>query len=182
MNRTLWDVARTINTMGVQSSVKLDPTQITKRIKNKLVRWLEAAHIEGGYQSEARKIGMLLVEKYDLPVSSSSFRGMYLQAASPEAATQLTELVTADWLAFILENPHYNSHDSWQRKEHDKVMQWLDNTRTGGVYMSLRNDEFKKQAAEVVRNNLSDDGRAKVRQVIEMLHGAEPVDLLTYRS
>lgn len=182
MDRTLWDVARTINTMGVQSSVKLDPKQITKRIKNKLVKWLDAALIEGGYQSEARKIGVLLAEKYDLPVAATTYHGLLVQSPSPEAAKQLAELLTADWLAFILEHPRYNSEGSWQRKGYNDTLDWLNNKPTGKHLMTLRDEDFRKQAAEIVRNHLDDDGRAKVQQAIEVLLGTEPIDLLTYAS
>lgn len=117
---THWDIARYANTMAVQSTIAIDPTKITVRIKNKLLKWLDQSHLDGGYRSEARKLGELLTRKFQLPTTMTTWRGVEARVTNEQMASELQELLRADWAAELLERPHMNK--GWYRQRYDEAM------------------------------------------------------------
>lgn len=180
-NPTQWDIARAAKTMAVRTSVTLDPTLITPRIKNKLIKWLESGYLDGGYRSEARKIGDMLVDKFDLPMSHSSWRGLSLSNPSKELADEVVEVLTADWTAFILENPQYmRAERNWYKDQYNHAMNWLQNDRSGKRFLNTHDNNFRKQVLELVCKHQGEDDKRRVQVAIDAIKSGEPIHLYNY--
>lgn len=173
-----WDVARAAKTMGIKAAISLHPDQITVRIKNKLIRWLNEGHLAGGYQSEARKIGSMLMKKFDLPASYASWRGIIMANPNPDTAHKVAELVNADWTAWIMDNAGYNQ--GYYRTQHEQALKWLRGKRDGERHLQFFDDKFKAEAIKVISSGLTDEDRAKIQKTIDAIQGSEPIHLFEY--
>lgn len=176
-----WDVARAANTMAIRTTVTLDPNLITPRIKNKLIKWLESGFLDGGYRSEARKIGDMLVDKYELPVSRKSWRGLQISNPSRELAAELKELMNADWLAFIMEHPNVNKPEHWYHKDYHASIHWLDKERYGSRYLTIHDEKsYRAQILHTVERHTGKEGAERIARAIEAIKGTEPIHLYTH--
>ena len=171
---TQWDVARAANTMGVVTTVHIDPTKISKIIKNKLIRWLKDGYLEGGYRSEARKLGDMLVDKFELDSVKYTWRGISVVSPTPELRGKLLELLDADWAAYILEHPEANR--GWYMDNYRTSRKQLANG-SREVYMNFHNKEFRRAAAGLINDFCNPDRGKKVKEVVDALNGTEPIHI-----
>lgn len=174
-----WDVARAANTMAVVSSVSIDPTKITVRIKNKLIRWLEQGHLEGGYASQARKLGDMLADKFELPTTMSSWRGLHVRTGNPVVDDEVSELFQADWTAEILDNPSMKK--SWYGRQYEESQHYLRNHIPATVHLYVFNKDVRDKIIKVQQKNLTDKDRAAIQRAIDAINGTEPIHVFTYQ-
>lgn len=175
-----WDIARYANTMAVQSTIAIDPTKITVRVKNKLLKWLEQSHLEGGYRSEARKLGELLTEKFQLPTTMKTWRGVQARVTNKQMAQELQDLLRADWTAELLDNPHMKN--AWYRKQYDETVRQLalaDPKLTINLY--INNKEFRQPIIDCLNKYVTEEERARVQVAIDALKGTDPIVCINYQ-
>lgn len=179
---TQWDVARTANTMAVVTTVSIDPNKITLRIKNKLVRWLHDGHLAGGYQSHARKIGDLLVDKFNLPTTHATWRGIYVRNDSvhEQAKQTILSYLEADWTAFILEHPEYNNrgHHNWYRQHYDNAVNAIKCGET--AYLDIHDKHYRKMVTDVLASAITDAQRDRIQQAVDAVNGTELIHCFAY--
>lgn len=179
---TQWDVARVANTMAVRTTVQIDPTKITPRIRTKLIKWLRDGVVIGGYRSEARKLADLLCEKYELPAARSLWSGIRLSNPSEELAKEVVTLLQADWASFIMELPHYNTQDSWYRRNYLRTIEEL----TGPEYykfddgITVHDRKFRDKMMMCVNKYLTDKQREQIEIAVAAVNGTEPIHCFTY--
>jgi hypothetical protein len=181
-NPTQWDVARTAKTMAVVTTVSIDPTKITTRIKNKLTRWLHDGHLEGGHQSHARRLGDLLADKFRLPTTHLTWRGLYVQhdSVNDDAKRKILELLEADWIAFILENPHYNNrgHHNWYRQHYDNAVNAI---KCGDrAFLDIHNPQYRKDIIQIMSASITTDQRDRINKAIAAINGTEVIHCFSY--
>jgi len=179
---THWDIARYANTMAVQSTIAIDPTKITVRIKNKLLKWLEQAHLDGGYRSEARKLGELLTEKFQLPTTMATWRGVQARVTNKKMAKELKELLRADWATELLERPHLGKEGNWYRMNYDEAMRkiGLANPKLT-VSLYIHNKEFRQPIIDCLNRYVTEVERSRIQVAINALKGTEPIVCINYQ-
>lgn len=177
---THWDIARYTNTMAVQSTIAVDPTKITVRIKNKLLKWLDQSHLDGGYRSEARKLGELISQKFQLPTTMSSWRGVQARVTNKQMAKELQELLRADWTAELLEDPGMSR--GWYAQQYDESMRRLALANPKlTVSLYIHNEEYRQPIIDCLNKYVTDEERARIKQAIEALKGTEPIVCINYQ-
>lgn len=174
---THWDVARAANTMAVRTTIQIDPTQITPRIKNKLINWLRSGVVLGGYRSEARKLGDMLADKFKLPTTRSHWYGVSLSYPSKELADEVVALMTADWLAFVLEHPNVNIPNHYYYKQHHNVLRELTkNWSTFNNSVPVHDRKFRDQIVACADKHMTDKQRAQIESAVAAITGTAPID------
>lgn len=177
-----WDIARYANTMAVQSTIAIDPTKITVRIKNKLLKWLEQSHLDGGYRSEARKLGELLAEKFELPTTATTWRGLQARVSNKQMGRELQELLRADWTAELMERPHMGHATGWYRQQYDESMRRLALANPKlQVNLYIHNKEYRQPIIDCMNKYVTDEERARIRKAIDALKGTEPIVCINYQ-
>ncbi len=174
-----WDVARAANTMAVVSSVSIDPTKITTRIKNKLIKWLEQGHLDGGYRSEARKLGDMIADKFKLHVTTSSWRGVHVRCGNIAADNEISELLQADWAAELLENPHMGR--GWYAQQYEQAQRYLRGHVPDVVHLYIHNKDYRQKIIDVQTKHITDKERAAIQKAITAVNGTEPIHIFTYQ-
>lgn len=171
-----WDIARYANTMAVQATIAIDPTQITARIKNKLIKWLEQAHLDGGHRSEARKLGELLAKRFQLPTTMTTWQGVRAHVTSRQMAKELRELLRADWAAALLEHPHMNGSTNWYRRQYEAAMRCIAEVDPKvAVDIQVHSKEYRRSILECLGKYVTAEERSRIQQAINALNGTEPI-------
>lgn len=174
-----WDVARAANTMAVVTNIAIDPNKITVRIKNKLIKWLETGYLDGGYRSEARKIGEMLAQKFNLPTTATTWRGLHARITNKQMGRELSELLQADWAAEVLERPHIAR--SWYAGKYDEALDACERADGVDFHIYLHNKEFRQPMVDVLAKHITDDERAALQLAIDAIKGTEPIHCFTYQ-
>lgn len=177
---THWGIARYVNTMAVQSTIAIDPTKITVRIKNKLLKWLEQAHLDGGYRSEARKLGELLTQKFQLPTTMTTWRGVQARVTNKQMAKELQELLRADWAAELLDNPHMNK--GWYQQQYDEAMRRIGLVDPNLlIHLYIHNKMYRQPIIDCLNKYVTEEERSRIQVAIEALKGTEPIVCINYQ-
>ena len=177
--QTHWDIARMAKTMGMRTTIVLDPNQVTPRVKTSIKKQLRNGAITMGWASQAAKIAERMVERFELPVSRNHYRGVGVGHVTMNAKHRLREIVEADWAAMLLEAPGYHNNHYYK----DRKRQALDNLSresSADFYISFFDNAFTVQAQAVLAESLTDDDRAKIEQAIAALDGNEPIHITTH--
>jgi hypothetical protein len=177
MHKSHWDLARDAKTMGVTTTLVIDPTKVTIRVKNKISKWLEVGYLEGGYRSEARKLADMLVKKYNLEAVGLSWRGVGVVNPSPELVAKLVPILDADWTATILENP--STAKGWYQKQYKETReQLLDGVQE--VYLTIHDKSLRAQAGRLVGEMSSSNRKQLVKSALDAINGNEPIHVYTH--
>lgn len=172
-----WDIARAAKTMGATTTIKIDPTRITVRIKNKLLKWLKDGEYVGGYSSMARRLAEALANKYDLPSSLKHWRGVEIKHPTRDMANEVIELLRADWTAYILEYPHVNKREHWAYQRYHNQLSTLE--RLGSLdYLYVHHHEYTKQVHLIVEKYSKNHHEAARQAAIAALNGTEPIEVM----
>ena len=175
-----YDVARLANTMGMQTTVMLDPTKITVRVKNNIKKQLRQGHIVGGWRGNATKIAEALTNTYNLPVVRAWWRSIQLNNASLEVRKRILELYEADWAAWLLENP-FLSQNTYYIKRHSDLRKALTQKKLISLDVVFQDPQFQNQAIEYLATCLTPLQREQIERAIDMLDGTEPIHITTYQ-
>lgn len=174
-----WDIARAAKVVGMQTTMQLDPTKITVRIKNRLIRWLEKGEYVGGWSSKTRRVAESLATTYDLPQSLRTWEGVRVRRPSPELRKEMMELVRADWTAAVLENPYLAKESGWARRRYDEVMKELEHRDCNDVYIGMHHHEFTKQAFALLDKHQRHEYSSNVKACVDALNGTALIHILT---
>lgn len=163
---------------GTQTSVTLYPQTLGVRMRNNIIRMLEARTIVGGWSSQSRKLAEAIAEKHGLQCSiSNNYRGLRIVGISETAAPLVSEVVNADWTAWILENPSYR--EGYYRGQYDNTMESL-KLLEGSFWTSIMHKETTSKVIEILAEHTTPEMKEKAQQVANMLRGTEPIHLITF--
>jgi hypothetical protein len=166
-------------TMGMRTTITLDPEHITKRVKTSIKKQLRLGVITGGYQSNSAKIADQIATKFELPVIRQYWRGLEIGHIPLSSKAKLLEIVNADWAARLLDAPSYNR--GYYADRHLETQVNLTSRTSHGFYLSFFDGSFCLQACAVLGELLTDDDRAKIEQALTVLDGTEPMHIVTYQ-
>ena len=174
---THWDIARTVKIMGMQTTVVLDPQQITTRVKNNVKKMLRLGRITG--DGNAANIADQIRKKFDLPVSRDWWRGMQIGTIGVDTKRELLQLVEADWAAQTLENPGYLNH-SYYKDRHRQTIIGLQLSTSRNFQITFHDRAYYLLAAEVLAKSMTDETRRKIEDAIMYLDGTTPIHITVY--
>jgi len=175
-----YDVARLANTMGMHTTVMLDPTKITVRVKNNIKKQLRQGHIVGGWRGNATKIAEALVNTLKLPVTRCWWRGVNLNNASLEVRKRILELYEADWAAWVLENP-FMAHNAYYVKRNAEIKSALIQRKPVSLDVVFHDTAFRDQAVEYLATCMTAEQREQIERAIDLLDGTDPIHIITYQ-
>lgn len=174
-----YDVARMANTMAMKTTVVLDPTLITVRVKNSIKKQLRSGFITAGWRSHAAKIAEALTHKLGLPVTRVWWRGVQINNPSLDTRQYLLGLVEADWAAQLLERPHIASNQ-YYRKQYEQHLLYL-RGNTASFHLTFQSSAFAEQARDYMGQGMTAADREKIEKAIDLLDGTEPIHITTYK-
>lgn len=163
---------------GTQTSVTLYPQTLGVRMRNSVIRMIESRAIVGGWTSQSRKLAVALADKYDLQCSAvNNYRGLRIIGISETAAPLVSEIVQADWVAWLLENPEYRT--GYYRSQYEQTMRSLERCDSN-FYCNLQCKDSNSKVIEILAEHTSLEKKDKAKQVADLLRGTEPIHLITF--
>ena len=175
-----YDVARLANTMGMQTTVMLDPTKITIRVKNNIKKQLRQGHIVGGWRGNATKIAEALVNTFKLPVTRCWWRGVRLNNASLEVRKHILELYEADFTAWLLGNP-FLAPVTYYTKRNAEIKAALSQREPVSLDVMFQDPAFRDQAVEYLATCMTTEQREQIERAIDLLDGTDPIHITTHQ-
>jgi len=151
MTANAFDMVRKIRHLpGLQLKATIDPTQISKRVKNAAQKMLRSGVLVGGYTSKSRMLAEQLESTFGQPlVGSATNWGAFIRDMSmvPKAGRdQLVELLNASRL--IEHAGHPNT--TYINPRYERMVEIAKNTRTGKVSFNAYNRDMNIQIMEFV--------------------------------
>lgn len=163
---------------GTETTVTLYPQRLTARMRNSIIRMIEARAITGGWSSQARRLAENLAEKFNIQCSVvNNYRGLRIVGLSEAAAPHIAEVVHADWTAWLLENPAYGK--GWYRDRHDSTMRSISNL-DDNFYCNLQDKESTRKVVEILAKHTTQEMKDKSKHVADLLRGTEPINIVTF--
>lgn len=178
--QTHWDIARMAKTMGMKTTIILDPNQVTPRVKNSIKKQLRNGAITMGWASQAAKIAERIVAKFELPVTRNHYRSIQVGHITTDTKRRLREIVEADWAAMLLDSPGY-SNNHYYKERYAEAIDALNRERSSDFYLHFFDSAFTKQAQAVLAESMTDDDRAKIEYAIALLDTDQPIHITTYQ-
>lgn len=178
MKINYYDVARMANTMAMKTTIVLDPTQITVRVKNSIKKQLRSGFITTGYRSHAAKIAEAITQKFELPVVRTWWRGAYIHNPSRDARQQLLQLFEADWAAELLERPHLASNKYYRERYEETVDNLRGNTQS--FHITFQDRAFADQARNYLAQCMTAAAKEKIERALDVLDSSEPIHIVNY--
>ena len=164
---------------GTETTVTLHPQRLGVRMRNKIIRMMEARAIEGGWSSKSRQIAQALAAKHHLQCSVNNWNGVRVIGLSEAAAPSVAEIVHADWTAWLLENPEYNK--GYYSGQHTQAMQSI-SSLDSNFYITMHDKESIRKVIEILAEHTTQELKDKAKQVADMLRGTEPIEIITFQE
>ncbi len=163
---------------GTETTVTLYPQRLTARMRNSIIRMIEARAITGGWSSQSRRLAENLAEKFNLQCSVvNGYRGMRIVGLSEAAAPHIAEVVHTDWTAWLLEHPEYNS--GYYRARYDDAMSSI-STLDDNFCCNLQDKESTRKVVEILAEHTTQEMKDKSKAVADLLRGTEPINIVTF--
>lgn len=163
---------------GTETTVTLYPQRLTARMRNSIIRMLEARTITGGWASQARRIAENLAEKFNLQCSATnSYRGLRVVGISGTAAPLISEVVHADWVAWLLENPGYRT--GYYRSQYEQTMRSLERC-DNNFFCNLQIKGSISKVMEILAEHTTQEMKDESKHIVDLLKGTEPIHLITF--
>lgn len=163
---------------GTETTVTLYPQRLTARMRNSIIRMIEARAITGGWSSQSRRLAENLAEKFNLQCSVvNGYRGMRIVGLSKAAAPHIAEVVHTDWTAWLLEHPEYGS--GYYRARYDDAMSSI-STLEDNFYCNLQDPESTRKVVAILAEHTTQGMKDKAKQVADLLRGTEPINIVTF--
>jgi hypothetical protein len=153
MTDNAFDMVRKIRHLpGLKLTASLDPTQVTKRLKNAAQKMLRAGIVTGGYTSKARMLAEQLLkdEGRNAPVFAKKW-GVFIPDTAlltNEARTQIEGLLSAAKLIDHANSGTASAHYINDRYAH--TVKALKTTKIGQLSLNTYLPDINLQIAEVV--------------------------------
>lgn len=163
---------------GTETTVTLYPQRLTARMRNNIIRMIEARAITGGWSSQSRRLAENLAEKFNLQCSVvNGYRGMRIVGLSEAAAPHIAEVVHTDWTAWLLEHPECGS--GYFKAQYENTMNCINNL-DDNFYCNLQDKESTRKVVEILAEHTTQEMKDKEKQVADLLRGTEPIHLITF--
>jgi hypothetical protein len=148
-----FDMVRKIRHLpGLQLTATLDPTQITKRLKNATQKMLRAGIVTGGYTSKARMLAEQLLkdENRDAPVFVTKWSVFIPDMAlvTKEVREPIAELIDAARMIELANDSRGNSE--YINERYTQMKRQFKTTKIGRFSFNTYQPAIQQQIAETV--------------------------------
>lgn len=174
------EIGRMAKTMGMVTSISLDPNQVSVRVKNSVKRMLRKGRITGGWSSQSAKLAEHIRDKFELPVTRDNWRGVQISTISMETKAKLKEIVQADWAVMNLDGARY-AHVPYYRDQYNETLKTLESPDTKDFYIDILDKGLCEQARDLLVSQITEADKAKIENAIAYLDGTQPIHIVTYR-
>lgn len=165
---------------GTETTVTLYPQRLTARMRNSIIRMIEARAITDGWASKSRQLAENLAEKFNIQCSVvNNYRGLCVVGVSESAAPLISEVVHSDWVAWLLENPEYR--DGYYRSQYEQTMRSLENCDQN-FYCNLQCKGSTSKVVEILAKHTTQEMKDKSKYVADLLRGTEPIHIINFRN
>lgn len=162
---------------GTKVSVTLYPDRLGVRMRNSIIRMVENRVLVGGWSSQSAMIGKALAAKYGLQISRNNGYGLQVIGINASAAPLVQEILHADWIAWLLDNPSHR--EGYYKVSYDNAMANLAE-HDSDFYIPLRYKESIRKVAVILAEHTTQELKDKSQEVANLLRGTEPIHLLSF--
>jgi len=173
------DRGRLTGMPGTETTVTLYPQRLGVRMRNSVIRMIENRILEGGWSSKSKQIAQRLSEQYGLQVGITNWNGVRIIGMSASAAPLVREVVNADWIAWVLEEPSYRN--GYYRNCFESGLADIDNVNQNFYVVMHNNDSIRKVGA-ILAEHTTQEMKDKSKAIVDMLRGTEPIHLITFKE
>lgn len=152
MPANAFDMVRKIRHLpGLQLTATVDPTKITKRVKNATQRMLRTGVLVGGYSSQSRLLAEQMLDSFhQKAVGSATAWGAFINDASmldKAGRDQLIELLNASRL---IEHANKTNNDRYLNERYDLMIKDVRTHTSGRVLFRAYDKAMNQQIMEAV--------------------------------
>jgi hypothetical protein len=175
MNR--YDYARLASMPGTTTEVLLWPSKLTVRIRNQIIRNLEAGYMKGGWSSKSRHLTEAIARHYELPLlhqDNWSMRGP--GKPHPDLVKPINEALLATNADLRLRGEYNRHHGDWTT--YYKLQQLSD-----GSWYARVGQQFTHIVADAQKVIIATNGyKEKAAAAIAAMRGFDSIRLLDHED
>ena len=148
-----FDMVRKIRHLpGINLTATIDPTRVTKRLKNATQKMLRSGVLVGGYTSKARMLAEQLLsdESRDAPVYVSKWGVVITDMAllTNDVREPILELIDAARMIEIASEPR--SNPTYINDRYDHIKKQFKTTKVGRISYNIYQPVLQQQIGELV--------------------------------
>ena len=181
---SVYDIARNIQLPATETTVVLNPKNLTKRLRNAIVRNLRRG-IGYGY-GNAAQISLLLARTHNIQYSADGYVAISRQRIgqlSVDDREALRLLIIQDYAEFCMDNEYAAQNPYYQNRHQSHVDACATADLESGYHISFYKHHNRttalKKFIDCAQNNAN---CPNTQQVIDLLNGGEPLVLKEYRN
>ena len=181
---SIYDIARSIQLPATETTIVLNPKNLTKRLRNAIVRNLRRG--TGYGYGAAAQISLLLASSYGIEYSSR-----HSVAISRERIAQLSDddrealrlLIIQDFAEYSMDN-EYVSHNTYYQAHHQRQLETCaSGATTSGYDVSFYKQHNKTTALKKFIDSAENNANCpNTQEVIDLLNSGERIVLKEYRN
>ncbi len=164
---------------GTETTVKLDPTRLSAKMRNSVIRMIETMTVTGGWAAQSRRLAEVIIKNHTLPCTVTTSRGIRVVGLTEEAAPRIREVVVADWAAFLLLNPSYRN--GYYKNSYDREVDKIDELDQD-FYIGLNDTDSIRKVAAILGEHITPETKARALRVADKLRGTEPIHIINFRN
>ena len=177
MSNNAFDMVRKIRHLpGLKLTAIIDPTHITKRLKNATQKMLRSGIVTGGYTSKARMLAEQLLkdENREAPVFITKW-GVFIPDAAiltPDVRGPIAELIDAARMIELASEPR--SNPTYINDRYDHMKKQFKSTKIGRLSFALYQPAIQQQIGELVASCRTPLMVQIHNELADKLDGTEP--------
>lgn len=180
---SVYDIGRTIQLPATKTTVELDPTQLTKRLRSAIARNLRRGIGYG--RGAAAQISSLLASKYGIAFTTeyepSISRPRVLQLSQDDREA-LRLLIIQDYAEFCLDN-EYAHRNTYYQSQYQRHLDICAGTNDDGYVIRFLLRRSKTTALNKFIDTAENNAECvRTQQIIDALNGNEPILLKVYHD
>ena len=186
MTANAFDMVRKIRHLpGLQLTATIDPTQVTKRVKNAACKMLRTGVLMGGYASQSRLLAEQMQDTFNQPgVGRAHSWGAFITDASmlpDEGRAHLVELLEASRLIEHANNGNNgNNPNRYINDRYNQMIVTVNERRTGRVSFGGYNKAVNQQILEMVSSYRAPERVKADEALADRLNNPEPFTINLY--
>ena len=181
---SVYDIARNIQLPATETTITLNPKNLTKRLRNAIVRNLRRG-IGYGY-GNAAQISLLLARTYNIPYSNEyhvSISRQRIAQLSADDREALRLLIIQDFAEYSMDNEYVGQNTYYQDRHQSQLAACATADLTHGYHINFYKRHNKttalKKFIDCAENNATCPNTQKV---IDLINGDERLILKEYRN
>jgi hypothetical protein len=175
----LLQAARTLRLPGVVVRAEIIPQRISPRIKSMVQKMLRAGVLTGGWQSQAKRLAVVLIEATDPTVphirAHKGYGSTVFNASHLLNYSRMDELIEANYFIEALRGYHASA----ERRHADNFKQRLRNASIEGEYIGVGNSDntLCEEFVAAFTDTYAPSTKARHAALAALLDGTNPISI-----